>query len=456
MFLRSFVPFILFAFQLIMKTKTTLIERLNRFLFHDLWHADIKKMPKHKAIGYTLIKIGSVVYDEWVKGRLVYRASALTYFTLLSIVPVFALIFGVAKGFGMDSLLTRWLQLHLDWAGDALPTIIDFAKSLLAHTKGELVAGVGFLFLFYSVIMMLNHIETALNDIRHVEKQRTWVRKFTDYLAMMILMPIFLFVSTSAMIYLSQTLKSVTDQTQISWLFKAFFSFVPYLMSWFLFGCMYTIMPNAKVKLKPVIIASIIAGTVFQLWQLVYIKFQVGVANYNAIYGSFAALPLLLIFLYYTWIIFLLGANIAYTIENIKRIEIERNVVALSIRKQKIAYLFLVHYIVKSFEQKDEPPLVLDMAKAIRLSEHVVQAMLTKLTAAGILREVIISRSEETGYQPAFAILHMTLGMLMETIEKKIDGEGLLRDVAITSRLEKMLDEYDTQFAKANVLIKDL
>jgi membrane protein len=189
---------------------------------------------------------------------------------------------------------------------------------------------------------------------------------------------------------------------------------------------------------------------------LVYIKFQVGVANYNAIYGSFAALPLLLIFLYYTWIIFLLGANIAYTIENIKRIEIERNVVALSIRKQKIAYLFLVHYIIKSFEQKDEPPLVLDMAKAIRLSEHVVQAMLTKLTAAGILREVVISHSEETGYQPAFAILHMTLGMLMETIEKKIDGEGLLRDVAITSRLEKILDEYDTQFAQANVLIKDL
>jgi membrane protein len=272
----------------------------------------------------------------------------------------------------------------------------------------------------------------------------------------MILTPIFLIASSSAMIYLSHTLKSVTDQAQINWLFKAFFSFVPYLMSWFLFACMYTIMPNIKVKVKPVIIASIIAGTAFQLWQFIYINFQVGVANYNAIYGSFAALPLLLIFLYYTWIIFLLGANIAYTIENIKRIEIERSVISLSIRKQKIAYLFLVHYIVKGFERREDPPMVLTLAKAIKLPEHVVQSMLTKLVDAGVLREMIIPASDNTGYQPAFAILQMTLGMLMETIEKKIDEHGSLRDAKIANQLEEILEEYDSQFSKANVLIKDL
>ncbi|MDP4203523.1 MAG: YihY/virulence factor BrkB family protein [Bacteroidota bacterium] len=438
------------------KPKQTLVGRFNQFIFHDLWHADTKLLPKYKAFGYTMMKIGSVTYDEWVKGRLVYRASALTYFTLLSIVPVFALLFGIAKGFGMETLLTQWMQEHLDWAGDALPTILDFTKSLLAHTKGEVVAGVGLLFLFYSVIQMFGYIEKALNDIRHVEKQRTWVRKFTDYLAMMILTPVFLIASSSAMIYLSHTLQSVTDQAEINWLFKAFFSFVPYLMSWFLFACMYTIMPNVRVKIKPVIIASIIAGTAFQLLQFVYINFQVGVARNNAIYGSFAALPLLLIFLYYTWNIFLLGANIAYTIENIKRIEIERSVVSLSIRKQKIAYLFLIHYIVKCFERRENPPVVLTLAKAIKLPEHVVQTMLTKLTDAGIIREVIIPDTDKTGYQPAFAILQMTLGMLMETIEKKIDEHGSLRDVEITNQLEEILDEYDTQFSKANVLIKDL
>jgi membrane protein len=438
------------------QTKPPLIVRINRFIFHDLWHADTKLLPRYKAIGYTMMKIGSVTYDEWVKGRLVYRASALTYFTLLSIVPVLALLFGIAKGFGLESLLNQWMQEHLDWAGDALPTILDFTSSLLAHTKGGLVAGVGLLFLFYATIQMLGHIEKALNDIRHIKKQRSWIRKFTDYLSMMILTPVFLIASSSAMIYLSHTLKTVTDQTQINWLFKTFFSFVPYLMSWFLFAFMYTIMPNARVKLKPVIIASIIAGTAFQLWQFVYINFQVGVANYNAIYGSFAALPLLLIFLYYTWIIFLLGANIAYSIENIKRIEIERSTISLSIRKQKVAYLFLVHYIVKNFEKRTNPPLVFELAKGIRLPEHLVQSMLAKLTEAGILREVIIPGSDKTGYQPAFAIMQMTLGILMETIEKKIDDQGILQHSEITVRLEEILNEYDVQFAKANILIKDL
>jgi membrane protein len=438
------------------KSKPKLMQNIRQFFFHDLWHADTKLLPKYKEFGYTVVKIVSVTYDEWETGRLVYRASALTYFTLLSIVPVFALLFGVAKGFGMDALLTQWMQDHLDWAGDALPTILSFTKSLLAHTKGGLIAGISLLFIFYSVIQMLGHIERALNDIRYVEKQRTWVRRFTDYLTMMILTPVFLIASSSAMIYLSHTLKTVADQNEISWLFRAFFSFVPYLMSWVLFACMYTIMPNAKVKIKPVIIASIIAGSVFQLWQFVYVNFQVGVANYNAIYGSFAALPLLLIFLYYTWIIFLLGANIAYIIENIKRIEIERNVVSLSMRKQKIAYLFLVHYIVKCFERREEPPVVLTLAKAIKLPEHVIQSMLTKLTDAGILREMVLHGSDKTGYQPAFAIVQMTLGMLMETIEKKIDEQGSLRDVEITNRLEAVFDEYDEQFSKANVLIKDI
>jgi membrane protein len=273
---------------------------------------------------------------------------------------------------------------------------------------------------------------------------------------MMILTPVFLIASSSAMIYLSHTLKSVTDQAEINWLFKAFFSFVPYLMSWFLFACMYTIMPNVRVRLKPVIIASIIAGTTFQLWQFVYINFQVGVANYNAIYGSFAALPLLLIFLYYTWMIFLLGANIAYTIENIKRIEIERSVESLSMRKQEIAYMFLVHYIVKCFERREEPPVVLTLAKAIKLPEHVIQSMLTKLTKVGLIREVVLPNSDKTGYQPAFAIMQMTLGLLMEAIEKDIDQHGSLRDVEVANRLEQIFDEYDKQFSMANVLIKDL
>jgi len=438
-----------------LNSKPTLTQRIRQFLFHDLWHADTNLLPKYKAVAYTLMKIGSVSYDEWVKGRLVYRASALTYFTLLSIVPILALCFGISKGFGLEASLNAWLQQHLDWAGDALPTIMNFTNSLLANTKGGLIAGVGFLFLLYSVVNMFSHIELALNDIRHIELPRTWVRCFTDYLAMMILTPIFLIVSSSVTFYLFTTIDSVTAQTEISGLVRFFFSLVPLLMSWILFACMYIIMPNAKVKLTPTIIASIIAGTGFQLLQFVYIQFQVGVTRYNAIYGSFAALPLLLIFLYYTWIIFLLGANIAYAIEHIKRIEIERSTVSLSMRKQKIAYLFIIYTIVKGFETRQEPSTISALAKTVKLPEHIIQTMLRELTEVQILSEVMLSPSS-TGYQPAFDIQQMTMGVLMETIEKDIHNESDLLETDISARLTDIFDEHDRSFAQAKVLVKDI
>jgi len=437
--------------------KSNLIVRITQFLTRDLWRMDAKALPKPKAALYHLIKIGSVVYDEWTKGRLVYRASALTYFTLLAIVPVFALFFGIAKGFGLEEFLSKWIQTNLSWAGDALPTILNFTNSLLANTKGGVIAGVGMLFLLYSVIQMLGHIENALNDIRHIDRQRTWTRKFTDYLAIMILAPIFLVVSSSAMYYAMHTLKTVTGGVGIHHTGRFFFSLIPYLMSIILFASLYIIMPNTRVKLKPVIIASIIAGIGFQLWQYIYIKFQIGVTKYNAIYGSFAALPLLLIFLYYMWIIFLLGANIAYAVENIKRIEIERSVVMLSIRKIKVAYTFLMYTIVTHFEQNEPPPQVLSLAKTINLPERVVQRFLQDFIIAGLVYEVDTSNGDKPGYVPAFDINRMTLGMLLDVIENKINNpDDAVYETELTEHITRLYEEHDMNFAEATMLVKDL
>ena len=438
------------------KKESNHIIKVTRFLTHDLWHIDTKALPKPKALLLYLVKITTVVYDEWTKGRLVYRASALTYFTLLAIIPIFALFFGIAKGFGLDAFLSRWIQHNLSWVGDALPTILNFTDSLLANTKGGVIVGVGILFLLYSVIQMLGHIENALNDIRHIEKQRTWIRKFTDYLAIMILAPIFLIVSSSAMFHIMHTLKTVTGEVGIQGTGRFFFSCIPYLMSVILFTTLYIIMPNTKVKLKPVIIAGIIAGIIFQLWQYFYVGFQIGVTRYNAIYGSFAALPLLLIYLYYTWIIFLMGANIAYAVENLKHIEIERSVVTLSIRKVKIVYTFLMYAIIKSFEQKETPPEASSLAKAIRLPERVVNRFLQDFITVGLVYEVETDAGDKPGYVPAFDINRMTFGMLLDAIENKINDSEAMDEIAVAEPVARLYEEQDVNFAKGGVLVKDL
>ena len=438
------------------KKESNLIAGFMQFLTHDLWHIDVKALPKPKAMLYYLIKIVTVIYDEWTKGRLVYRASALTYFTLLAIVPVFALFFGIAKGFGLDAFLSRWIQQNLSWAGDALPTILNFTDSLLANTKSGIIVGVGIFFLLYSVIQMLGHIENALNDIRHIAKQRTWIRKFTDYLTIMILAPAFLIVSSSVMFYIMHTLKTVTGEVGIHGAERFFFSCIPYLMSVILFTTLYIIMPNTRVKLKPVIIAGTIAGVIFQLWQYFYVGFQIGVTRYNAIYGSFAALPLLLIYLYYTWIIFLLGANIAYAVENLKRIEIERSAVTLSIRKIKVVYTFLIYKIIKCFEQNETPPQVSSLAKAIRLPERVINRFLQDFITAGLVREVKSDTGDVSEYVPGFDINRMTLGMLLDVIENKINDSGAISETEFVEHITRLYNEHDMNFSGANVLIKDL
>ncbi len=433
--------------------RPSFVHRISHFLKHQVWQIDLKPLSKIKEFGFTVLRIIIVTYEDWTKGLLDYRASALTYFSLFSIVPVFALLFGIAKGFGLDTILMKWMTYNLTWAGDALPTILNFTNSLLEHTKGGLIAGIGLLFLFYAIINMLGRIEDAMNNIHHIEKQRSIIRKFTDYLAITALAPVFLIVSSAAQIWLYHTLRDMTDPLSFNGFLRPIFRFIPYVMSWILFACLYIIMPNAKVKIKPALIAALIAGTVFQLWQYIYIYFQIGVAQYNAIYGSFAALPLLLLFLYYSWTIFLVGGKIAYSIEHIHRIQIERNSGSLSMLQQKIVYTVLVHAIVKKFEQAKEPPTLQTLSTSIKLPEHVVKKMLQALVNASVLREV---NELTVGYQPAFDIQQMTFGYLLQIIEQNIDAQGTFQQTETSKAIATIYEEHANSFSKANLLIKDI
>lgn len=432
---------------------SSFFNRLQRFLKQQVWQFDLKSLSKLRKNGLILLRIVIITFEDWPKGPLNSRASALTYFSLFSIVPVFALLFGVAKGFGLDQFLMKWMTYNLTWAGDALPSILNFTNSLLEHTKGGLIAGVGLLFLFYAVINMLGRIEDAMNDIHHIEKERTIVRKFIDYSAIIALAPLFLLVSSAAQIWLYHTLRDMTDPHSFNGFLRPIFRLIPYIMSWVLFACLYIIMPNDKVKLKPAIIAALIAGTLFQFWQYIYVTFQIGVAQYNAIYGSFAALPLLLLFLYYSWVIFLVGGKIAYSIEHIHRIQIERNCGSLSMLQQKIVYTLLVYSVVKSFEQAKKPPTVQSLAALYKLPEHVVKKMLQALVTTEVLRE---TNQTPVAYQPAFDIHKMTLGYLLQLIEQNIDAQGTFYQTEHSKAIEAIYKDHINAFSQANQLVKDI
>lgn len=246
------------------------------------------------------------------------RASALAYYTLLSIVPVLAVAFGVAKGFGLDEMLKERILVTFAEHPEVADKMVKFAYSALESTRGGLIAGVGVAFLFWVVYNLLNNVERSINAIWGIKEGRSFGRKLSNYLAMMVLGPVIIAIASSSAVFLATELDNLMAEggviEAISPVILMSLRLFPLLLSWILFSLIYLYMPNTKVRWKRAVIAGIIGGTIYQCVQWIYIHFQIGVSNYGAIYGSFAALPLFLIWMHMSWLIVLLGAEIAYQI----------------------------------------------------------------------------------------------------------------------------------------------
>jgi len=387
---------------------------------------DIKKILTLQMNKFKKVIVFAV--KEFRADRCDLRASSLTLFTLLSIVPVMAMAFGIAKGFGFKEILEeRVLEL---FAGqeEVIQNVLTFSTNLLEKTKGGLMAVLGILLLFYSLIKLIGHIENAFNKIWWVRDDRPLVRKFTDYIAISITAGFLIIFSSSANIfiatYLVKFLSFFNLPQNIENLISLGLNIFPFLTIWILFIFFYLFIPNKKVEIKAALAGGIIAGTIFQLAQMTYLKFQVGVSNYNAIYGSFAALPLFLIWLQASWAIVLFGAEIAFSWENTEALEtqdIEYN--KISIRVRKLIVLRIVHLCVKRFAKSQPPASDMDIASEIKIPLKIVKVLLSKLVECNILLQT--NGTETTGYVPARDIEGFTIVDVLTAFEKR--GDDIIR-----------------------------
>ena len=292
-----------------------MIARLKKFIQEDIWRIRAKGLPPLKAFGIRYLRILIAAGNAFQEHRCQLRASALTFYTLLSIVPIVAMAFGIAKGFAFEKILQEKILERFPGQEEVLLEVFGFANSLLANTKGGLIAGIGVILLFWAIIKVLGNIESSFNDIWSVKKQRTFARKITDYLSVMLVAPVLLVLSGSVTVFVTTRLEAITERFDVLGILGPVVLLVlelaPFTIMWVLFAFLYIFMPNRQVDNKSGLFAGIIAGSVYVVVQMIYVKFQVGVAGYNAIYGSFAALPLFLTWLQMSWIIVLAGAEIS-------------------------------------------------------------------------------------------------------------------------------------------------
>lgn len=251
--------------------------------------------------------------------RVTAQAAALTYSTLLSMVPILAVVFAIARGFGYNKYIELWFRKMMSTQPQIADLIVDFVNRYLAHTQSGIFLGIGLLFMLFTVLMLVNNIEETFNEIWQVSNARPIMRSIVNYLAMFFIFPIMIIISMGVAIVMATVADVIDDIALLAPAIHLLLDFSPYLLMSLLFILLYVYMPNTKVKWSCAIIPGILAGVAMHILQLFYIYSQIWVTGYNAIYGSFAALPLFMLWLQISWTICLFGAQLTYTNQNLNR-----------------------------------------------------------------------------------------------------------------------------------------
>src|ERR1035437_1889665 len=261
-----------------------------------IWEIPLSEISKGKTFFFKQLRIIILTTRGFSNNKVQLRASALTFYSLLAVIPVAAIAFAIAKGFGLDQTLEKLITDKFQTHQEVLNWLLLNARNALQQTRVGYIAGVGVVILLWSVMSLLDHIESSFNTIWQIRSSRPWYRKFTDYITTMLIAPVFIVLSSSITVFISTELTDYISKAQILEFFKPVVSFLvkftPYLLIWITLTILFIIMPNAKVKFVPALISGIIAGTILQILQWVYIDLQFGITKLSAIYGSFAAVPL--------------------------------------------------------------------------------------------------------------------------------------------------------------------
>ena len=430
------------------------------FLKEDIWLLQEQKLPLFKSLFIKSLKVIILSAQGFSRDLCPLRAAALTLYSILSIVPVIAMLFGIAKGFGFETLFEQQLLQHALHQDAMVLQLISFAHKLLESAKGEVIGGIGIIVLFWTIINVIGNIEESFNFIWKISKGRSISRKFSDYLSLMLLAPILLIASSSMTVFLTTKIAWLITVIELpafgTWLVLKALSLSPLVLMSTLFSVTFIFMPNHKINYNVGIIAGIITGILYHLTQWLYLSLQIGVSNYNAVYGSFAALPLLVVWLQTCWMIVLLGCEVAFFLQNYDIYRNNNRFADLSFSLKKVLALQVVHLIVKNFIEFQKPVTAIEIATRLVMPIAIIQTVLSNLMASHILVEFKGQDDSDEVYQPAVDINILTIAYVVTALEES--GQNQLPEVNQEHLFMGVVNEFKA-LAKAseqNRLLKDI
>ncbi len=421
---------------------------ITHFIKEDIWTISEENISFFQGLAIRTLKILLLSVQGFSRDLCQLRASALTLYTLLSIVPVIALLFGIAKGFEYDNVLKEQLLEKSSGQAEMMIQLIEFSQNMLSSTKGGVVAGIGIVVLFWTVIKVIGNIEESFNHIWKIKNNRPLARKLSDYLSLMMLAPVMLIASSSMTVFV---------KTQINWLVKVIhlpdfgtkmvlyaMSYSPLVIMSLLFTFIFVFMPNQKISLKAGAIAGIVTGIIYTLVQWAYLALQIGASSYNAIYGSFAALPLFLIWLQMGWIVVLFGCEISFYVQNFDSYRHNEKFSNLSLSLKKNIALQVCHSIVMRFSKGEKAPNTEFIASDLLLPVSVVKKSLATLIDSNLVVELNTLEGEDILYQPSRDINQLTIAAVINALETSgrnviLDMKGYQQFSSLDAEAESLL-----------------
>lgn len=392
------------------------VRKVIRFLTYDLWRMTADNVSGSLKYLVGTLKALFLSIRFFVEDRMMEHASALTYYTLLSIVPMVALILGIFKGFDMQYILGDWLSNPETGHSETTEYILGFANNYLEHTKTGIITGIGIILLIWVIYSLLSNIESVFNQIWNVKNGRSTIRKITDYLSIIIVIPLLLLIVSGLQVFSKTVINSGHFDPTISNGLSFLFRWVPYILIIIVFTTIYMVMPNAKVKFRNALIAGTIAGIGFLIFQGIYLSGQIWVSKYNSIYGSFAALPLLLLWIHMSWIICLYGAELSFSMQNMKNYEFEKDTKNISRHYYDFLCCVTASLIYNQFPAKRLSTE--DISSLLHLPSKLSSKIISHLAATGIISEATATENPEISFwMPSKPADTYTLGQLMNDIE---------------------------------------
>lgn len=437
-----------------------IIDRIKR-INEIIWHTPKSETPGLRSFLYRQLKIIALTSRGFTNDKVQLRASALTMYSLLSIVPLVAIAFATAKGFGLDRNLEQAIIENTNFQPQVTEWLLTNARKALENTRGGYIAGVGVLILFWSVVSLLQNIENSFNHIWQVRKSRLWYRKFTDYFTFLLLAPVFIILSSSLTVFVKTELTEFMSNARILAYFKPLvsflFKFAPYFLFWISMTILFIVMPNTKVRFIPAMISGIISGTILHLLQWVYFELQFGITSLNAIYGSFAAVPLFIVWLQSSWIIVLLGAELTFAYQNLNKYEQQIESQRISYFQKKALALMIMRKIVRNFATGVKPQTAEAIATDLNIPVRLTREILLDLNSIGLISIVNEEESDQL-FQPAMDVNILSISFIFTRLDKKGADQISLSDNTEYNRVTELIDKFDKLIATSekNILVKDL